>query len=128
MSKQNLFSNLTKKDGELVYNIKAQETIYNKFVKELPEGAKVEIFVSISGDNGTNAQIAKIHVMIRQLANEIGYSFGEMKLQIKRKAGLCFNNKGEEYCKSFGDCSKDELSSVIQEILELGDEFGSNLR
>jgi len=128
MSKQNLFSNLTKKEGKLVYNIKAQETIYNKFVENLPEGTKVEIFVSVSGDNGTSAQIAKIHVMIRQLANEIGYTFGEMKLQIKRKAGLCFNNNGTEYCKSFGDCSKDELSSVIQEILELGDELGSNLR
>tara|TARA_R110001583_G_scaffold101748_2_gene248228 strand:- start:676 stop:1062 length:387 start_codon:yes stop_codon:yes gene_type:complete len=128
MSKQNLFSNLTKKDGELVYNIKAQEKIYNTFVDDLPEGSKVEIFVSVSGDNGTNAQIAKIHVMIRQLANDIGYSFGEMKLQIKRKAGLCFNKNGGEYCKSFGDCSRDELSSVIQEIIELGDDVGSNLR
>ena len=91
MSKQNLFSNLIKKDGKLVYNIKLQETNYNKFVDSLPEGAKVEIFVSVSGDNGTNAQIAKIHVSIRQLANDIGYSFSEMKLQIKRRAGLCFN-------------------------------------
>jgi|TARA_R110001592_G_scaffold6586_4_gene35512 hypothetical protein len=128
MSKQNLFSNLTKKDGKLEYNIKAQEKIYNTFVDDLPEGAKVEIFVSVSGDNGTNAQIAKVHVMIRQLANDIGYSFGEMKLQIKRKAGLCFNKNGGEYCKSFGDCSKDELNSVIQEIIELGDDVGSNLR
>ena len=128
MSKQNLFSNLTKKDGKLEYNIKAQEKIYNTFVDDLPEGTKVEIFVSVSGDNGTNAQIAKIHVMIRQLANDIGYSFGEMKLQIKRKAGLCFNKNGGEYCKSFGDCSRDELSSVIQEIIELGDDVGSNLR
>ena len=128
MSKLNLFSNLTKKDGKLEYNIKAQEKIYNTFVDDLPEGSKVEIFVSVSGDNGTNAQIAKIHVMIRQLANDIGYSFGEMKLQIKRKAGLCFNKNGGEYCKSFGDCSRDELSSVIQEILELGDDVGSNLR
>ena len=126
--KQNLFSNLTKKDGKLEYNIKTQEKIYNTFVDELPEGAKVEIFVSVSGDNGTNAQIAKIHVSIRQLANEIGYSFREMKLQIKRRSGLCFNKNGSEYCKSFGDCSKEELNSVIQEIIELGDELGSNLR
>ncbi len=126
--KQNLFSNLTKKDGKLEYNIKTQEKIYNTFVDELPEGAKVEIFVSVSGDNGTNAQIAKIHVSIRQLANEIGYSFSEMKLQIKRRSGLCFNKNGSEYCKSFGDCSKEELNSVIQEIIELGDELGSNLR
>ena len=126
--KANLFANLTKRDGKLEYNVKAQETIYNKFVEDLPEGAKVEIFVSITGDNGTNAQIAKIHVSIRQLANDLGYSFSEMKLLIKRKAGLCFNKNGTEYCKSFGDCSKEELNSVIQEIIELGDEVGSNLR
>jgi|TARA_R100000479_G_C6343242_1_gene186160 hypothetical protein len=126
--KKNLFSNLTKKDGKLVYNIKAQENIYNTFVKDLPEGTKVEIFVSVSDGNGTNAQIAKIHVSIRQLANEVGYSFSEMKLLVKRKAGLCFNKNGTEYCKSFGDCSKEELNSVIQEIIELGDELGSNLR
>jgi hypothetical protein len=126
--KKNLFSNLTKKDGKLVYNIKAQENIYNSFVEDLPEGTKVEIFVSVSDGNGTNAQIAKIHVSIRQLANEVGYSFSEMKLLVKRKAGLCFNKNGTEYCKSFGDCSKEELNSVIQEIIELGDELGSNLR
>lgn len=126
--KANLFANLTKRDGKLEYNIKAQETIYNKFVDELPEGAKVEIFVSVTGDNGTNAQIAKIHVSIRQLANDLGYAFSEMKLLVKRKAGLCFNKNGTEYCKSFGDCSKEELNSVIQEIIELGDEVGSNLR
>jgi len=126
--KKNLFSNLTKKDGKLVYNIKAQENIYSSFVEDLPEGTKVEIFVSVSDGNGTNAQIAKIHVSIRQLANEVGYSFSEMKLLVKRKAGLCFNKNGTEYCKSFGDCSKEELNSVIQEIIELGDELGSNLR
>ncbi len=126
--KANLFANLTKRDGKLEYNIKAQERIYEQFVKDLPEGAKVEIFVSVTGDNGTNAQIAKIHVSIRQLANDLGYSFSEMKLLVKRKAGLCFNKNGTEYCKSFGDCSKEELNSVIQEIIELGDEVGSNLR
>jgi hypothetical protein len=126
--KQNLFSNLTKKNDKLEYNIKAQERIFNKFVEDLPEGAKVEIFVSVSGDNGTNAQIAKIHVMIRQLADDLGYSFSEMKLQIKRQAGLCFNKRGSEYCKSFGDCSKLELSSVIQELIKTGDDVGSNLR
>lgn len=126
--KANLFANLTKRDGKLEYNIKAQERVYEQFVKDLPEGAKVEIFVSVTGDNGTNAQIAKIHVSIRQLANDLGYSFSEMKLLVKRKAGLCFNKNGTEYCKSFGDCSKEELNSVIQEIIELGDEVGSNLR
>ena len=75
MSKQNFFSNLFKKDGKLVHTIKAREGIYNKFVDSLPEGTKLEIFVSVSGPKGSNAQIAKIYVMLRELAAEIGYSF-----------------------------------------------------
>ena len=66
--------------------------------------------------------------MLRELAAEIGYSFEEMKLIIKRKTGLCFNKNGQEYCKSFGDCDKIELNSVIQNIIEIGDELNSNLR
>jgi len=128
MSKQNFFSNLIKKDGELKHTIKARETIYNKFVDSLPEGTKVEIFVSVTGPKGSNAQIAKIYVMLRELAGEIGYSLEEMKLIVKRKSGLCFNRDGQEYCKSFGDCDKTELNSVIQNIIEIGDNIGSNLR
>tara|TARA_R100001440_G_scaffold47097_2_gene66856 strand:- start:5185 stop:5571 length:387 start_codon:yes stop_codon:yes gene_type:complete len=128
MSKQNFFSNLIKKDGELKHTIKARETIYNKFVDSLPEGTKVEIFVSVTGPKGSNAQIAKIYVMLRELAGEIGYSLEEMKLIVKRKSGLCFNRDGQEYCKSFGDCDKTELNSVIQNIIEIGDNVGSNLR
>ena len=128
MSKQNFFSNLIKKDGKLKHGIKAKETIYNKFVDNLPEGSKVEVFYSVSGPKGSNAQIAKIYVMLRELANEIGYSLEEMKLIVKRKSGLCFNRDEQEYCKSFGECDKDELSSVIQNILEIGDGLGSNLR
>ena len=128
MSKQNFFSNLVKKDGKLQHNIKARETIYNKFVDSLPEGAKVEMFVSVSGPKGSNAQLAKVYVMLRELASEIGYSLEEMKLIIKRKSGLCFNKDGQEYCKSFGDCDKTEMNSVIQNIIDLGDDLGSNLR
>ena len=126
--KANLFANLTKRDGKLEYNIKAQEAIYNKFVDELPEGAKVEIFVSIAGEDGTNAQLAKVHAMIRELANEVGHTFQEMKLEAKRKAGLCFVRDKQEYCKSFKDCSKQELNLVIQALIEIGDFTGVNLR
>ena len=126
--KQNFFSILKKVDGELVHTIKAKGTLYDNWVKELPEGTKVEIFVSVSGEDGTNAQLAKVHAMIRQLANDIGYTFSEMKLQAKRKTGLCWVSNGQEYCKSFKDCSKSELNLVIQELIEMGDFSGSNLR
>ena len=126
--KQNFFSILKKVDGKLVHTIKAKGTLYENWIKELPEDTKIEIFASISNEDGTAAQIAKIHAMIREVANNIGYTFGEMKLQVKRKAGLCINKRGSEYCKSFAKCSKGELNLVIQELIDIGDFSGINLR
>ena len=115
-------------DGELVHTIKAKSTLYKNWIQELPEGTKVEIFVSVSGEDGTNAQLAKIHAMIRELANDIGHTFQELKLEAKRKTGLCFVKDKQEYCKSFKDCSKQELNLVIQSLIEMGDFTGVNLR
>tara|TARA_Y100001963_G_scaffold155235_2_gene245861 strand:+ start:373 stop:756 length:384 start_codon:yes stop_codon:yes gene_type:complete len=126
--KNNHFSILKKVDGELVHTIKAKGTLYQKWIDELPEGTKIEVFASVSGENGTNAQLAKIHAMIRELANEIGNTFQEIKLEAKRKTGLCFVRDKQEYCKSFKDCSKQELNLVIQSLIEIGDFTGLNLR
>jgi hypothetical protein len=126
--KPNYFSIMKKVDGEFVHTIKARGTLYKKWLNELPEDTKIEIFASISNDDGSTAQIAKIHAMIRELANTIGYTFSEMKLQAKRQAGLCFNKGGSEYCKSFAECSKSELNLVIQELIEIGDFSNLNLR
>jgi len=126
--KSNFFSIMKKVGDELTHTIKAKGKLYDTWVKELPEGTKVEIFVSVSGEDGTNAQLAKIHAMIRELANEIGHTFQELKLEAKRKTGLCFVRDGQEYCKSFKDCSKQELNLVIQSLIEMGDFTGLNLR
>ena len=126
--KNNFFSIMKKVGDELTHTIKAKGTLYNNWIKELPEGTKVEIFVSIAGEDGTNAQLAKIHAMIRELANDIGHTFQELKLEAKRKTGLCFVKDGQEYCKSFKDCSKQELNLVIQSLIEMGDFTGINLR
>jgi hypothetical protein len=126
--KNNFFSIMKKVGDELTHTIKAKGKLYDTWVKELPEGTKVEIFVSVSGEDGTNAQLAKIHAMIRELANDIGHTFQELKLEAKRKTGLCFVRDGQEYCKSFKDCSKQELNLVIQSLIEMGDFTGLNLR
>ena len=115
-------------DGELIHTIKAKGSLYESWIKELPEGTKIEIFASVSGEDGTNAQLAKIHAMIRELANDIGHTFQELKLEVKRKTGLCVVKDGQEYCKSFKDCSKQELNLVIQSLIEMGDFTGLNLR
>ena len=126
--KDNIFIKLSVKDGELSFPMKAQETKLNTFLKNLPDDAKLEMFIGITTDKGSNPQLARIHAMIRQLANDIGYTFEEVKLQVKRKAGLCFTRNKVEYCKSFADCDKDDLNLAIQACIEIGDFSGVQIR
>tara|TARA_R110002153_G_scaffold179359_1_gene332740 strand:+ start:1168 stop:1551 length:384 start_codon:yes stop_codon:yes gene_type:complete len=126
--KDNIFIKLSVKDGELSFPMKAQKTKLNTFLKNLPNDSKLEMFIGVTTDKGSNPQLARIHAMIRQLANDIGYTFEEIKLQVKRKAGLCFTRNKVEYCKSFADCDKDDLNLAIQACIEIGDFSGVQLR
>lgn len=110
---------LVKKGNKLEHTLDAKKQLYKEFVKELPEGTKMDVFMDVSGSKGSNAQLAKIHAMIRQLADDIGEDVISMKAHVKDRALIK---------KSFADCDKDELSSVIQALYQLGDELGSNLR
>jgi hypothetical protein len=126
--KDSLFIQCTVKNGALEFPMKAIANKYQKFLSDLPEGSKLEVFISVSGDKGSNPQLARLHAMIREIAQEIGYTFEEAKLVVKRKAGLCFTKNKEEYCKSFGQCDKDELNLAIQACIEIGDFSGMQLR
>lgn len=96
------------------------------FISQLPEGSIVEAFYEMQHDDGTLPQLAKLHVMIRHLAGHVGETVENMKLLVKDRAGLCIAREvaGKEYflAKSFGECSKDELSLAIQAALEIGEE------
>ena len=126
--KDNIFLKLSVKDGELDFPAKINKTRFNTFLKALPDGTRLEMFISASDDNGTNAQLARLHAMIREIANDLGYTFEEVKLMVKRHTGLCFMKNKTEYCKSFADCDKSELNLCIQECIRLGDFNGIQLR
>lgn len=126
--KDNIFLKLSVKDGELDFPMKVQKTRLNTFLKNIPDGAKLEVFISVSTIKGSNAQLARLHAMIREIADSLGYTFEEVKLQVKRKAGLCFMRNKKEYCKSFADCDKAELNLAIQASMEIGDFSGIQLR
>lgn len=126
--KNNLFINGVIKDGQIDYPVSINNKRLQNFLKEAPEGARVEIFISISDEKATTAQIARIHAMIRQLSSDVGYTFEEMKLQVKRKAGLCTISNEVSSCKSFAACDKDELNLAIQACIEIGDFNGVQLR
>jgi hypothetical protein len=101
---------------------------YEQFVSHIPDGAIVEFFYELQHDDGTLPQLAKLHVMIKELATHIGETAENMKLLIKDRAGLCIAREvsGKEYflAKSFGECSKEELSLAIQAGIEIGENVG----
>lgn len=105
---------------------------YKLFLETMQHDQRAEIFIESNADTGTLPQIAKIHACIRELAKELGYSFEDMKLEIKKMSGLCVEKvlNGERYlvCKSFGDASIEELALTIQTIVEIGDTVNINFR
>jgi len=123
MQRDNVFSiKLVKKNGKLMHQLDAELTLYKNFVDTLEDGQVVEAFFEAHKDDGTNPQLAKIHASIRKLAIELGYTFEEMKREIKRMSGLCWDGSDRtEYCKSFAECSKEELSLVIEALNQAGE-------
>lgn len=96
------------------------------FISHIPDGEIIEFFYEMQHDDGTLPQLAKLHAMIKQLATHIGETAENMKLLVKDRAGLCILREvsGREYflAKSFGDCSREELSLAIQAAIEIGQE------
>jgi hypothetical protein len=121
-----------KKDKGIEFANKYDAKAYKYFLDSLSEGQVFEVFLDAQRDDGILAQLAKIHKCIREIAHHTGNSFEDIKLEVKKKAGLCIkkNIDGELFmiCKSFGDSSKEELSLAIRTIEELGDFVGANLR
>jgi hypothetical protein len=109
-----------KKDGKLIFDTINDKLAYEIFLEKIPEGQKIDMFLDLADPDHTNAQLAKVHACIRELAKESGYTFDDMKSLIKIKAGLAG--------KSFADCSKTELMLAIESCIEIGrDNYNLNL-
>lgn len=125
---QHLNGKLIKKNGKLEFSSLALSKQFELFVSKVEEGQIVEFFYEATHDDGTLPQLAKLHVMIKHLSTHTGETVENMKLLVKDKAGLCLSREvaGKEYflAKSFGDCSKDELSLAIQAATEIGELVG----
>ena len=115
-----------KKNGRLDFSTLAASKQFEVFVSGINEGSIVEFFYEVTHDDGTLPQLAKLHVMLKHLSTHIGETVENMKLLVKYRAGLCIAREvaGKEYflAKSFGECSKEELSLAIQAAIEIGQE------
>ena len=69
-----------------------------------------------------------MHAACREIAVFTGHNFEDIKLLVKEKAGLIIKNNSDgettTIIKSFGDCSKEEMSQAIQVTEELCADMG----
>lgn len=106
-----------------------EEQKFYRMLHSLKPGNKVSAMYEIVKDDHSLVQLAKVHALIRELAHCTGNEFEDVKLEVKRKAGLTIKTKDSEgkhieLVKSFADCSKEQLSMAIQACIDLGTEFG----
>lgn len=114
-------SRYEKRNGKLQAVNNADKAKFKLFLESIPDGTKVDLFMSVEKDDGSLAQLAKIHAMCRTLADHIGETFEDMKLLIKQRAGLVTTTDSQVIIKSFSVCSKEELSLAIQAAKEIGE-------
>ena len=119
---------LVKKDGKLTYGHPKDKLAYELFLQKLQEGQEVEMYIDLANADHSRAQINKVHACIRELAKESGYTFEEMKKIVKERSGLCYTDSEGEFCKSFAECTKDQLMLTIQACIEIGVELNVNLQ
>jgi hypothetical protein len=51
-----------------------------------------------------------------------------MKKIVKERSGLCYTDSEGEFCKSFAECTKDQLMLAIEACIEIGVELNVNLQ
>jgi hypothetical protein len=118
---------LIKQDGKLVYPNDKSKLNYQIFLDKLSEGQEVEMYIGLTSNDKSVAQLAKVHACIRELASESGYTFNEMKILVKQQSGLCYDAEDTTICKSFAECSKTELLLAIEACIEIGQMYNMNL-
>ena len=102
---------------------------FNRLLLSLKPGNRISAMFEVVKDDHSLAQLAKVHALIRELAHCTGNEFEDVKLEVKRKAGLTLRSKDAEgkpieIVKTFADCSKEQLSMAIEACIQLGAEFG----
>jgi hypothetical protein len=111
---------MKKKGNKLVLKTRLDTIAYQKYISLLKEDTFVSVTFEASHRDNTKAQLAKIHAMIKEIADETGESVLETKKNIKNQCGLTFYKDKVKSYRSFADCSKVELMNVIENIYQLG--------
>lgn len=125
MSNNLYIAKMVKRNGKMEYVNPNDRNLFLKNVEGLREGQIVEQMVDFTPDSGKLGELARVHQLIGMISKETGDSSGDVKLEVKKRAGLY---KPDKTCKSFAACSSEELKFAIQVAIDLGDFVGLNLR
>lgn len=110
---------LKMENGILVPKRDLDKYTLQNYLKNVEEGATIQVTYEEQSTDGTYAQISKLQACTRELSKHLGYTHEEVKDIVKHKANL-YSSEGD--FKSFADCSKEELSLAIQAALDLGEQ------
>lgn len=127
----NITVSFVKRSGKLVPASEEDAGKLKLYTMSLKEDTVIEGYLQMSNNvDKTAGQLAKVHALIRELAAATGHSFDEIKDEVKRKAGLYVitgTRSSDKELKSFGDCSKEEISAAIESCIQIGYVIGCNL-
>lgn len=117
------FVKFQKKDYRLYPCSKEDERTYREFIDKIPNNKIADVYITCYDEEiGTLPQLAKIHAMIREIAEFTKQGFNETKNHIKEVCGIFNIVSSKPYkkkLKSFGDCSIQELDMVINKLIEI---------
>lgn len=99
-----------------------------KFVDNLTDKDEIECLFEAVEPNNTKSQLAKIHVMIKEISDETGETLKQTKLNIKDQVGLTYYVDNEKIYKSFADETRESLSNIIEKLYIVGDFLNINFK
>jgi hypothetical protein len=119
---------LKKQNGKLIAANEFYKEKYKVLLQQLPEGSEVDVLFEMTSKDNTKSQLAKIHICIKAIAEHKGETPAEFKKDLKQMCGLTYtDDDGNDCLKSFADCSKDDLSLVIENLIQIGNFLDINL-
>ncbi len=117
------FVKFQKNDCRLYPCSKEDKRTYQEFIDKISNNKTVDVYITCYDEEiGTLPQLAKIHAMIREIAEFTKQGFNETKDHIKEVCGIFNIVSSKPYkkkLKSFGDCSIQELDMVINKLIEI---------
>jgi len=117
-----------KVNGKLVCVDALMKHRLKEFTDSLSGDDFIECIFEAVEPNNTKAQLAKIHVMIKEIADESGEDQKVTKQDIKDRCGLTHYIDGKKVYKSFADQSREELSNIIEKLYLIGEFLNINFR